>query len=106
MRFPRKVYAIRHNVTGRMYIGSSWDVERRYRNHINLLRQGKHTVEDMQKDFDEYGDNYSFSILDVIRNFEDRNKEYEWMQRFNTFVRGVGYNYKDHKNFGDVKATT
>lgn len=106
MKLPRKVYAIQHNVTGRIYIGSSFKAEKRYHNHMCRLRHGKHHIEDMQKDFDQFGENYSFTILDVIRDFKERNKEYEWMQRFNTFVRGVGYNYKDHKNMGDVGAMT
>lgn len=97
MVVPRKVYAIQHNVTKRIYIGSSKDAQKRYLNHMYRLRQGKHHIEDMQKDFDEYGENYSLFILDDIQEFAERGKEYEWMHRLNTFTRGIGYNYKDHK---------
>ena len=34
MDFPRKVYAIQHNVTERIYIGSSRKVKDRYMNHM------------------------------------------------------------------------
>lgn len=88
----RKVYVIRHKVTDRMYVGSSKDVNRRISVHINALRRGKHPVEDMQKDFDIYGENY------IIEIFEDVNDkfEYDLMDKYNSRVRGVGYNYKDN----------
>lgn len=96
MRFPRKVYAIQHNVTKRIYIGSSCNVTTRYQNHMFALRRGKHVIEDMQEDFDKYGEDYSLFILDECFSSSDKNKEYEWMLKYNSFVRGIGYNYKDH----------
>lgn len=96
MDFPRSVYMIRHNVTGRMYIGSSKNASSRCRSHLNMLRSRSHIVEDMQKDFDEYGEDYTISVLETITQFSDRNKEYEWMKKYNSHIRGIGYNYKDH----------
>ena len=96
MKLPRKVYAIQHNTTKRIYIGSSVDVEARYMNHMYQLRAGKHIVEDMQDDFINYGEDYSLFILDEITEHEDRFKEYEWMEKYKSHCRGIGYNYKDH----------
>lgn len=95
MDFPRKIYAIQHNKTKRMYIGSSCKVVERISHHMSLLRSGKHPVEDMQKDFDEHGDDFSASVLEVITEYDDRNKEYEWMRKYRSRERGIGYNYKD-----------
>lgn len=95
MVYPRKIYAIKHNVTKRMYIGSSSDVEIRYKNHIYSLRRGQHPIEDMQKDFNEYGEDYSVYILEELTVHDDRKNEYKWMRKYNTITRGVGYNYKD-----------
>ena len=97
MELPRKVYAIQHNTTKRIYIGSSKDVRSRYQSHMSLLRNGKHQVEDMQKDFDEHGEDYSLYILDEILDDSENSKEYEWMRKYNTRTRGVGYNYKDRE---------
>lgn len=96
MIIPRQVYEIRHNVTGRAYIGSSKDVHKRYAHHLSLLRRGVHPVEDMQQDFNEYGENYSFQVLADILKFEERQIEYELMRERGTMSRGNGYNYKDH----------
>ena len=97
MSYPKQVYAIQHKVTRRIYIGSSECPSKRYMSHIYNLRKGKHPVEDMQDDFDKYGEAYAFYILDEMKGLCDRKKEYEWMKRYNTFVRGVGYNYKDRE---------
>lgn len=95
MDFPRSVYAIQHNKTKKIYIGSSKNVKTRYMSHIWELRNGKHKVEDMQADFDEYGEDYSLYILDEIKGMDDRCKEYEWMAKYKTNERERGYNYKD-----------
>ena len=100
MRFPRKVYAIRHNVTNRVYIGSSCHVDKRFNEHLTALRSHRHSVEDMQADFDKYGDDFTLTILDHIATIADKNKEYEWMQKNQSYIRGVGYNYNDRKWVG------
>lgn len=64
-------------------------------NHMYALRSGRHINEDMQNDFDEYGEDYSLYILDEISDYGERQKEYEYMKKFNSHVRGKGYNYKD-----------
>lgn len=98
MKIPRVVYAIQHNKIKKIYIGSSTNVEKRYFQHINALRRGKHIVEDMQKDFDRYGEDYSLYILETINRYEDRFKEYEWMLKYKTNIREIGYNYKQPNN--------
>ena len=91
---PPQVYMIRHNVTGRMYIGRSRDVPKRTYQHFLKLRNGNHPVEDMQKDFDEYGNDFTVSILCEEEHLTERT-EIEMMKKYNSTVRGIGYNYKD-----------
>ena len=92
---PRYVYAIQHNISKCIYIGSSQDVETRYHNHMYQLRAGKHKIEDMQADFDKYGEDYSLFILEEFTSCRDRSLEYEWMMKYQSHIRGKGYNYKD-----------
>ena len=102
MRYPRKVYAIRHNVTNRVYIGSSYHVDHRFKSHLYKLRAHKHHVEDMQEDFDKYGEDYTLTILDDIAWRSEKDKEYEWMKKYQSHIRGIGYNYKDHSFYPNV----
>jgi hypothetical protein len=102
--FPRFVYAIKHNPTGRVYVGSSKDPEERMRSHLWALRRRAHIVADMQADFDTYGDDYSCFILDTIPDIHEKDREYEWMEHYGSHIRGKGYNYKDRcKKMGEVK---
>lgn len=91
----RKVYKITHEVTGRVYIGSSNDPKRRYQAHLSALRNGKHPVEDMQNDFDEFGGVFKFDVIDTINDKSEEHKEYDHMVACHSNVRGKGYNYKD-----------
>ena len=67
------------------------------------MRNGDHIVEDMQNDFDEYGDDFTFFILGDISNEEQRRREYVFMAFMESNIRGKGYNYKDHVNFEKLK---
>lgn len=97
MKYPRKVYAIRHNTTNKVYIGSSCNVDRRFLQHLYGLRAHKHPVLDMQKDFDEYGEDFTLTVLDTINDSSEDCKEYKWMDKYQSFVEGMGYNYQDMK---------
>lgn len=97
MKYPRKVYAIRHNTTNKVYIGSSCNVDRRFLQHLYALRSHKHPVWDMQKDFNEHGEDYTMTILDTIKDASESEKEYEWMEKYQSFVQDIGYNYQDVK---------
>lgn len=97
MRYPRKVYAIRHNKTNRVYIGSSANPDVRFVAHINALRANRHKVDEMQKDYNWFGEDYSFTILDTIENIGENGKEYKWQEEMRSNTVECGYNYKDKK---------
>lgn len=94
-RFPRVVYAIMHNKTKKIYIGSSKNASARYVSHIQALRKGKHIVEEMQSDFERFGEDFSLFIIDEIKEPSQCDKEYEWMEKYKTYNKTYGYNYKD-----------
>lgn len=89
------VYAIKHNKTNRIYIGSSERVCWRIKDHLKLLRTGKHKNELMQSDFNDFGEDYSFYALDVVPTQWFKEREYYWMLYFETYNKEKGYNYKD-----------
>lgn len=95
------VYMITHKITKRMYIGSSRNVAKRISSHLKLLQSGKHNIEDMQRDYDTYGEYYDVTIFGEKHGLRDL--EYEMMYKYNSRTRSVGYNYKD--NHGTPKRT-
>lgn len=92
------VYAIRHNPTGKIYVGSTKHLETRLRQHISALMGGRHSIEQMQKDCDEYGADYSFCILACLNcgsGFFINRIESLYMTILGTRDPARGYNYKD-----------
>ena len=95
--YPRKIYAIKHNITGKVYIGSTGKtIEERYRRHISALRKHKHPSKLMQKDFEEFGENYTVYELGEITEYAYREKEYEYILKYKTYDPEIGYNQGDY----------
>lgn len=101
--YPRSVYTIKNTKTGKIYVGSSCEPDRRFECHMSALRRGRHSVKDMQKDFERYGDCFEFSIVDEMSSPNERDKEFEWMFQLKTYDRSVGYNYQDLQCRGYVR---
>lgn len=95
MAIPCYVYLLLNTITGKCYVGSSGNPKNRYATHISNLKRNKHSVDDMQSDFNKYGDCFQMILLDTINDVNERPKEYAWMQKLNTTDRRYGYNYKD-----------
>lgn len=59
------IYTITNKVTGKLYIGESLDIYRRWHDeHIHQLRKNRHYNKELQNDFNKYGEeNFSFDIL-------------------------------------------
>jgi uncharacterized protein YeeX (DUF496 family) len=94
-KYHRVIYSIKHNVTGREYIGITQNFDERIKAHLSSLRHGRHIIEDMQADFDKYGEDYTISVIEKITEYDKRIREYELMKERKSYVRGNGYNYKD-----------
>lgn len=92
------IYGIRHRKTGKMYVGRTTNsISGRLSQHIFDLRSHRHSVEDMQSDFDTYGEDYEFYILDVVDTdyIDKQGAEKKYMRKYATYDRSKGYNYKD-----------
>ena len=98
MDWKRTIYALRHEATGKLYIGITANVHQRYLKHVNRLKNGTHNAKALQADYDTYEDKrLTMIVLEEVYDFADRDKEYEWMAAFDTFSPDRGYNYADPK---------
>jgi group I intron endonuclease len=74
------VYEIYCSKSGKRYIGSSKDIEKRWESHLRGLRSGKHHNYYLQKAYYRYGeDNFVFSILKIV---DDENDLYKVEEQF------------------------
>ena len=90
------MYALKHNQTGKIYIGCSRDVERRIREHLTALRSHYHPVDKLQQDYDLYGSNFSYYVLcEAYNGIDAFFIEKQFMSLLHTRDDAYGYNTED-----------
>jgi group I intron endonuclease len=94
------IYRITQEDTGRVYVGSSIDIENRWKQHVNQLKRGIHVNKKMQVDASEYGiESFQFDILELV---ETDNILLDKRERFWQDTAGAkqGYNAKEFPRRG------
>ena len=89
------VYHIKNLVNGKVYIGSSIDINKRWKEHINSLRIFKHHSYKLQRAWDKHGeDNFSFEIIEIFNGdiAELRKLEQYYLDLYNASDFSFGYN--------------
>ncbi len=88
------VYVIVNKVTGRRYIGSSYDIWKRWIVHRRILRIGKHHSPYLQHSWDKHGEG-AFSI-ELLETVEDRStllpREQFWIDHCDATNNIAGFN--------------
>lgn len=84
------IYKITNNANGKIYIGQSENIERRWRAHINASKRYNYPLYvDMRK----YGvDNFSFEVLEECRVDELDVKEKDYIKKLNAYIHKKGSN--------------
>lgn len=90
------VYMIRNERNGKVYIGSSCDIENRLSMHRSLLARGKHGCKDLQMDYDLHHP-FTAHVLyveAVPRDSRTHNRtklyamEWKFIQKYNAIENG------------------
>lgn len=94
MQITSGIYFIVNKITGKVYVGSAFNLARRKKEHFNRLKAKTHHNPILQKSFDKYGiENFEFKIVQLI---EDLNKileiEQSWIVQSKCLDRNFGYN--------------
>ena len=90
------IYQIINIATGKIYVGSSVDLYRRYYIHYGSLCKNKHENPKLQRAWNKYGEDvFDFYVIEFLpRNKElIRKREQFWINKLNPFyniVRDVG----------------
>lgn len=95
MEAPKFIYRIFNFANCKSYIGSSKFPVLRFRQHMNLLKRGKHPNNELQNDFDKYGDVFVLSVMCKRTKFRSESEEYAWMKKLMTYDNHYGYNTHD-----------
>lgn len=74
------IYAIRNEVSGKMYVGSAIDIARRHAKHRYQLRTGKHPSKHLQASWDKYGEEvFEFAVLEECDSHLLIEREQHWI---------------------------
>lgn len=89
--FVQGVYMIRNKNDDTKYIGSSTDVEGRWKSHIRHLKNGTHHSYKLQQAYDILGDinAFEFSLIENVSNKQRLyDREQYWTDYYNTYQNG------------------
>lgn len=87
------VYVITNLVNGKLYIGSSCDLDRRKSDHFRQLSGGYHSNTYLQNSWNRYGEeNFTFIELELCEPDKCLEREQYWLDEFQTYVFDNGYN--------------
>ncbi len=92
------IYTITNLVTGRTYVGKTQRglPSARVVKHFEALRSNRHSVEQLQEDFNKYGeDSFVVKYLDSFDDMEGARMEVFMMKVLRSQDKRFGYNYKD-----------
>jgi group I intron endonuclease len=83
------IYKIESSISGKAYVGSSADVERRFNEHRKRLRAGTHHSRSLQAAWIEEGDSaFAFIVLEEVADEELFVREQVWIDALNAFHGG------------------
>lgn len=88
------IYKITNKVNNKSYIGSSNNIKRRWKQHINLLNKGEHHSIKLQRAWNKYGqDNFKFEILEECDVEKLLYLEQFYIDKYKAYFEG--YNSKE-----------
>lgn len=75
------IYAINNLETGKIYVGSSKNIEKRYDEHRYALRRGDHFNYHLQNAWNKYGEKaFQFIVCEYVENLESLvEREQYWL---------------------------
>jgi group I intron endonuclease len=89
------VYKITNVETGKFYIGSTNDVDKRWSDHKRDLNNGNHINPKLQHSWNFYGESkFEFHLIEEVNPNEKLllEREQYYLDTFKPYMRGVGYN--------------
>lgn len=92
------IYKITNKENGLIYIGSSKNINKRWKDHINQLSKSKHPNMYLQEDWDIYGKkSFEFSILEECKLENQFELEQKYINKLKPFYRNnKGYNIAEN----------
>ena len=86
------VYKIVNIINGKIYIGSSKDIDRRWNEHIRVLELNTHNNQHLQNAWNKYGrNNFKFEVIEQCDEDKQFEREQYYIDLYSPF-QDKGYN--------------
>ncbi|HNM36071.1 MAG TPA: GIY-YIG nuclease family protein [Anaerolineales bacterium] len=99
---PAGIYQVKNTVSGKMFLGSSLNLEGPLNRHRFMLKIGSHTNKALQNDWNQLGaDAFAFEILEEVKMKDDPNfnlqdeltlLEMIWLEKLQPVENGYNLN--------------
>jgi group I intron endonuclease len=90
----KAIYSITNTITGKLYIGSAYEVKARWACHLSTLRNNKHHSPHLQRSWNIHGE--SAFVFDLVETGLDEAilvvREQYWMDYYQSYDPSKGYN--------------
>lgn len=87
------IYKIVCLFTGKFYVGSAKNLNRRFKRHRSELRKGIHSNPYLQKAWNKYGEeNFKFEIIEEVDQELLLCTEQKWLDDTKCYERNIGFN--------------
>lgn len=97
MRIIQGIYKITNKANSKFYIGSSKNIENRWKEHIRVLNRKVHHSKKLQRAWDKYGEeNFIFEVIEEVEDLNNLFKyEQKWFDKTKCYDSKYGYNICD-----------
>jgi group I intron endonuclease len=88
------IYEILNRENGKFYIGSSVNIPKRWKRHLNELNNGCHGNDHLQRAWNKYGpEAFDFSIIEKVdKRATLLDREQHWLDHTKSYEYEIGYN--------------
>jgi group I intron endonuclease len=88
------IYQIKNLKNGKLYVGSTNNLTKRWANHRSKLRNNKHENNYLQLAWNKYGEeSFEFSLLEEVNDENRIDKEIYYLNQIKSYERDIGYNF-------------
>jgi predicted GIY-YIG superfamily endonuclease len=83
------IYKIENLINGKIYIGQSIDIEKRWSVHKAELNRNYHCNNHLQNAWNKYGEeNFEFVIIEECDNSQLNEREIYWIDKYGSYING------------------
>lgn len=87
------IYRIQNKINGKVYIGQSININKRWKQHIYGLENNRHNNKHLLSSWNKYGkDNFIFEVICLCDVLELDQKEVYYIEKFKSYDYNFGYN--------------